>query len=124
MVSEVVTVSLVRTKPTATANDNADLCPHDAGARAHGTRANSNNASRPGSAPTLTYEEQLATQRERARILLQFCAAPHLILARIEYEDMPPRVSIVGHAISSAMLEVWRDQGAAVAVIETVTRDA
>lgn len=68
----------------------------------------------------MIYEDQLKNQRARARALIDCGAARSLDLVRVEYPGTPPRVSVIGHAISRAAIEVWREGGAEVTLIESV----
>jgi collagenase-like PrtC family protease len=68
----------------------------------------------------MTYEMQLVAQRARARMLRGWIPG-RLALVRVEYPDQPPRVSIIGAAITWAAVEVWRDEGAVVTIIEEVS---
>lgn len=63
-------------------------------------------------------ERQLEAQRDRARFLIRERLAGRVRLVRVEYCDLPPGVSIIGHTISEAAIELWRAQGAAVVTIE------
>jgi collagenase-like PrtC family protease len=69
----------------------------------------------------MTYDEQLKVQRARARMLRGWIPG-RLALVRVEYPDQPPRVSIIGAAITWAAVEVWRDEGAVITMIEDVMK--
>lgn len=71
----------------------------------------------------MTYAEQLEHMRDRAK-LLHDCGAvkstTQLLLVSVQYPGEETRVSLIGHAISYAMPEVWRDQGAIVTELEAI----
>ena len=59
---------------------------------------------------------------ERAMCDIAWGFANTLSLVRVEYSDMPPRVSIVGNHISPAAIDCWRQQGAKVRLILKLKR--
>lgn len=73
----------------------------------------------------MEYAEQLRKQRAHAVWLLkEGVERGPLLLVKVEYPDMPARVSIIGSTISRAMPAIWRGQGATVTDLEEITADA
>jgi len=68
----------------------------------------------------------LTQQRLSAIMLIEMCDCEKLDLVRVRYpndENIPDRISIIGHSISHGALAVWKAQGAVIEHIETLTRE-
>ena len=63
-----------------------------------------------------TTREQFTTQKRRAQQTANFYEIP-LDIVVVDYPDTPRRISIIGSAISRAMPDIWRSNGARVRFI-------
>ena len=65
----------------------------------------------------MTFRAQYAAQLERATMLRDFMGVKGLFLVAVKTEGVPARVSVIGHAISPAAVDVWRGMGFRVHVL-------
>lgn len=71
----------------------------------------------------MTLAEQYDAQHKRALLAIQFGLAKEVLLVvqRFPGRGPPPIVSVVGSSIPRCMVDLWREQGVAVFVIEVLT---
>jgi L-serine deaminase len=63
-------------------------------------------------------------QKAYAQFLHRNGVMSDLMLVKVTYKDVPNgRISVVGHAISPACMEIWERQGATVEVLEVIKKE-